>query len=140
MICLDINLLLYATNPADPRHEAVRVWFEGQMNSGERVGLPWHTLLGFMRTSTGRARRQPLTMEHALEFVEGWLEWETVWIPEPTPRHHVVLAELLRKVPRRHLVPNAHLAAVAIEHGLTLCSADADFKLFPGLRSHNPLD
>lgn len=140
MICLDVNLLLYATNPADPRHETVRVWFEEQMNGDERVGLPWHTLLGFVRVSTGRSRRPPLAMDDALDFVEGWLDWDRVWIPEPTPNHHVVLTGLLRKLPRSHLVPDAHLAALSIEHGLTLCSADADFKLFPGLRFHNPLE
>ena len=79
-------------------------------------------------------------MHEALEFVEGWLEWDTVWIPEPTSEHHIVLAGLLRKLPRARLVPDAHLAALAIEHGLTLCSADSDFKLFPGLRLLNPLE
>ena len=79
-------------------------------------------------------------MATALEFVEGWLEWDSVWIPEPTPRHREVISDLLRQVPRSRLVPDAHLAALAIEHGLTLCSADADFKVFPGLRFHNPLE
>jgi hypothetical protein len=140
VICLDVNLLLYATNPAEPRHERARTWFEDQMNSGERVGLPWHTLLGFVRVGTSRARRPSFAMNEALEYVEGWLEWDSVWIPEPTPRHREVISDLLRQVPRSRLVPDAHLAALAIEHGLTLCSADADFRVFPGLRFHNPLE
>ena len=140
MICLDVNLLLYATDPDDPRHAATRAWFEDRMNGADRVGLPWHSLLGFVRISTSKARRPPLPMATALEFVEGWLEWDSVWIPEPTPRHREVISDLLRQVPRSRLVPDAHLAALAIEHGLTLCSADADFKVFPGLRFHNPLE
>ena len=111
------------------------------MNGGNLVGLPWFTLVSFLRLSTqAGVRRIPLTVEEAVEYVEGWLEWETVWTPEPSSRHHLVLAELLRKVPRTRLVNDAHLAALAIEHGLTLCSADADFKLFPGLRLLNPLE
>jgi predicted nucleic acid-binding protein len=79
-------------------------------------------------------------MHEALEFVGEWVEWETVWTPEPTTRHYEVIAELLRAVPRSRMVPDAHLAALAIEHGLTLCSGDSDFRVFPGLRFHNPLE
>lgn len=80
-----------------------------------------------------------MALDEALEFVEGWLEWDSVWIPEPTAQHHVVLAGLLRKVPKVRLVSDAHLASLAIEHGLTLCSADVDFRLFDGLKLLNPL-
>ena len=102
--------------------------------------MPWATLLGFLRVSTqAAARKRPLLMREALEFVEEWLEWETVWVPEATPRHAIVLAEMLRQVPHSRCVTDAHLAALAIEHGLTLCSDDADFRMFPGLKTHNPL-
>jgi uncharacterized protein len=110
------------------------------MNSGDRVGLPWFTLLSFLRLSTQSPVRNPaFTMDDALQFVEEWLEWESVWVPEPTQRHMSVLAELLRAVPRPSMVSDAHLAALAIEHGLTLCSADVGFRMFPGLKFHNPL-
>ena len=136
-----MNLLLQATDPKATKHEAARAWFEDQMNGGQLVGLPWTTLLGFLRLSTdGVSRRPALPMSEALLFLEEWLEWETVWTPEPTARHHIVFAELLRKSPRSRLVTDAHLAALAIEHGLTLCSADADFRMFSGLRFHNPLE
>ena len=140
MKLLDVNLLLYATNPKAAHHEPARAWFDDLMNSGDAVGMPWHTLIGFVRLATQPALQSPLTMDTALLFVEEWLEWDTVWTPQPTPDHCSILANLLRRTPRTHLVPDAHLAALAIEHGLTLCSADADFKLFPGLRFHNPLD
>ena len=136
-----MNLLLQATDPKATKHQTARAWFEDRMNGGQLVGLPWSTLLGFVRLSTdGVSRRPALPMNEALLFIEEWLEWETVWTPEPTARHHIVFAALLRQSPRSRLVTDAHLAALAIEHGLTLCSADADFKMFPGLRLHNPLE
>lgn len=139
MILVDVNLLLYVGSPLAREHGKARAWFEDRMNSGERVGLPWHSLLGFIRTATGVARPR-LAMTDALAFVEEWLEWDTVWVPEPTVDHIRIVGDLLRPVPRSPLVPDAHLAALAIEHGLTLCSNDMDFRLFPGLRLHNPLE
>lgn len=110
------------------------------MNSGVQIGLPWFTLVSFLRLATQPGvRKAPLSMEDALTWVNEWIEWESVWIPEPTARHHVVLTELLRAVPRTRMVNDAHIAALAIEHGLTLCSADAGVRMFPGLKVHNPL-
>lgn len=138
---LDVNLLLYATNPQAPPHTRARDWFEDLMNSGESVGMPWHTLIAFVRMATqAESFRPPLPMETALAFVEEWLEWETVWTPEPTSEHSKIFSNLLRRVPRSRLVPDAHLAALAIEHNLVLCSADVDFRLFSGLRVLNPLE
>jgi predicted nucleic acid-binding protein len=79
-------------------------------------------------------------MAVAWEQAEAWLACETAWTPEPTPRHRDLLGQLLA-LPGVHgnLVPDAHLAALAIEHGLTLCSTDGDFARFPGLRWVNPL-
>ena len=110
------------------------------MNSGYRVGLPWFTLVSFLRLSSQKGvRRLPLSVTEAFEFVEGWLEWDTVWTPEPTAQHQIVIADLLRAVPRSDMVSDAHMAAIAIEHGLTLCSADVGLRMFPGLKLHNPL-
>jgi len=128
------------TDSEADRHDAARTWFEDQMNSGAHVGLPWFTLVSFLRLATQPGvRKTPMPMTDALEWVNEWIEWESVWIPEPTPRHAAVLGELLRAVPRTRMVSDAHLAAIAIEHGLTLCSADVGFKVFPGLKFHNPL-
>ncbi len=110
------------------------------MNSGTQIGLPWFTLLSFVRIATQPgARKVPMPMTEALAWMNEWIEWEAVWIPEPTPRHAVVLGELLSAVPRSRMVSDAHVAALAIEHGLTLCSADAGLRMFPGLKFHNPL-
>ena len=140
MICLDVNLLIQATDPDAVAHKAAREWFEEQMNSGQRVGLPSFTLVSFLRLSSQkRVRRNPLKVAEAMEFVEGWLEWDTVWTPQPTERHFSLISELLKAVSRSAMVNDAHIAALAIEHGLTLCSADAGFRMFPGLKFHNPL-
>lgn len=141
MKLVDANLLLYATNPSDPYHQRAAAWFDDLMNSGERVALPWQSLIAFIRISTSTpSRKQPLPTSEALDYVRDWLEWESVWVPEPTSNHLAVLAELLAPAPRSKLVTDAHLAALAIEHGLTLCSADVDFRLFKGLRLVNPLE
>ncbi|MDO8677745.1 MAG: PIN domain-containing protein [Acidobacteriota bacterium] len=141
MILVDVNLLVYVGSPSSPEHERVREWFEERMNSGERVGLPWHSLFGFLRVATKPSTvLGSLSMSEALLFVEEWLEWDTVWVPEPTVEHMKIAGRLLRDLPRSALVPDAHLAALAIEHGLTLCSNDRDFRLFPELRLHNPLE
>lgn len=140
MICLDVNLLLQATDPDAVAHEASRQWFEDQMNSYQQIALPSFTLVSFVRLSSQkRVRRNPLRVAQAMEFVEGWLEWETVWIPQPTEKHFSLMSELLKAAPHGPMVNDAHLAALAIEHGLTLCSSDNGFRMFPGLRFYNPL-
>jgi toxin-antitoxin system PIN domain toxin len=138
---IDANLLVYATNPAAPHHQRAAEWFDAEMNGGDALGLPWASLLAFLRVSTDRRIwRDPLQVEAALDFVQDWLEWESVFVPEPSGQHFAIVAELLRTAPRSKLVPDAHLAAIAIANGLTLCSADVDFRLFKGLRLLNPFD
>ena len=141
MILVDVNLLLYAHIARYPQHEKTRDWLDEQLNGLGRVGLPWTSLLGFIRLATNpRAIERPLTVADAWEQVRAWLANDTAWIPEPTDRHAEVLGAML-SLPgiNANLVPDAHLAALAIEHGLILCSADGDFARFPGLRWHNPL-
>jgi hypothetical protein len=138
---VDANLLLYATNPAAPQHQKAAAWFDAEMNGGEVLALPSASLMAFLRISTdGRILKPPLSVEVALEYVQDWIEWESTFVPEPAPNHFALVAELLRAAPRSKLVPDAHLAALAISHGLTLCSNDVDFRLFKGLRLLNPLE
>lgn len=141
MILLDANLLLYATVSDFAQHAAARVWFDAQLNAAHRVGLPWVSLLAFVRISTNpRIFPRPLSIADAWRRVEGWLDLDTVWIPEPTERHREILARLLREASGlSRVVPDAHLAAIAIGHGLVLCSTDGDFARFDGLRWENPL-
>ena len=142
MILVDVNLLIYATFENMKQNRAARAWFESQLNESTRVGLPWGCLLGYLRIATNhRAFAGAIKMSDAWSQIESWLACAQVWIPEPTERHAEVLGTLLAQ-PGVHgnLVSDAHLAALAIEHGLTLCSTDGDFARFRGLKWLNPLD
>ncbi|MDX2179111.1 MAG: TA system VapC family ribonuclease toxin [Bryobacteraceae bacterium] len=140
MILVDANLLIYSRLGADPRSPRAAEWLDDRINSGIRVGLPWASLTAFLRVTTNaRIQRRPIAFADAWQAVQEWLAVDNVWIPNPTLRHQAVLAGLWPHVSHSDLVMDAHLAALAIEHGLTLCSADGDFARFPGLRWENPL-
>jgi len=106
-----------------------------------RVGLPWPVLSAFLRIATNlRAFRSSLAPAEAWACVEAWLACNTVWVPTPTERHAEVLGALVRTYePRGKLVADAELAALALEHGLTVCSADTDFARFGEIEWINPL-
>ena len=141
MILVDANLLLYAEFADFPQHARAHAWIEDRLNSPGKVGLPWQSSLAFLRLATNpRIFRKPLTISAAWQRVTHWLEHPRVWIPEPSADHVVILGPLLERAhATANLVPDAHLAALAIEHGLTLCSSDSDFARFPGLSWTNPL-
>jgi toxin-antitoxin system PIN domain toxin len=141
VILVDANLLVYAANPAAAEHERARAWLDAKLGGEARVGLPWESLLAFVRLFTNRrVFARPASLAAAWRTVEGWLSSELAFVPVATARHAEILGGLLAT---RGLgsndVPDAHLAALAIEHGLTLCSADAGFARFAGLRWENPL-
>ena len=142
MILLDANLLVYASAEDLPQHAAARAWLGEALRPGApRVGIPWTSLLAFVRLTTNpRVLKQPLALTEAWAMVESWLRIPRVWIPTPGEGHAAVLANLLRDVSRSEDVMDAHLAAIAVEHGLTLCSADRGFARFRGLRWTNPLE
>lgn len=141
MILVDANLLLYAANQAAPEHEAAREWLDAHLSGTARVGLPWPSLLAFVRlASNPLVMRQPVPVAKAWQQVEQWLGAGPAWTPTPTARHAEVLGALYEPSwMTSRLVPDAHLAALAIEHGLTLCSTDGDFARFAGLHWQNPL-
>lgn len=141
MILVDANLLVYAWVADLPHHERAHAWLDGRLNGTAPVGLPWESLLAFLRLVTNpRVFERPAAVGHAWAQVQQWLSCRPVWIPQPTESHQQTLGRLLEHAATRpNLVPDAHLAALAIDHGLTLCSADADFARFPGLKWENPL-
>lgn len=141
MILVDANLLLYAKVADYPQHPRAAAWLEARLNGPDRVGLPWPSLLAFLRLITNpRLFAQPLSLAEAWAQVEEWLALPPVWIPLPTVHHALQLGPLLHVAgATANLIPDAHLAALAIEHDLTLCSSDQDFARFPGLRWDNPL-
>jgi uncharacterized protein len=138
---VDANLLLYARDAASPQHDQAREWLTTQLNGPERVGLPWQSLIAFVRIATHpRAYEHPLTPTDAWAQVRAWLAAGPAWIPQPTDRHADVVGDLITAHEcRGNLVSDAHLAALAIEHGAVLHSADTDFARFPQLRWSNPL-
>lgn len=141
MILVDANLLVYAHVRSFPQHARARDWLDSQLSRGAPVGLPWPSLIAFLRIVTNpRIFQQPEPTTAAWRQVGAWLAAEVAWIPQATERHEDVLGTLLAATDAHaNLVPDAHLAALAIEHGLLLCSADADFARFPELRWLNPL-
>ena len=140
MILVDANLLLEA-HIKGPRHEAARAWLDEQLWGTAKVGLPWQSLLAFLRIATNpRVYSRPQSMRAAWDQVEEWLAAAPAWIPEPTDDHARILKDMIsRSSVTANLVPDAHLAAIAIGHGLTLFTLDADFARFSGLRWKNPL-
>lgn len=138
---VDANLLLYSVDETSAFHQRAASWLTLTLNGPRRVGLPWQALTAFVRVVTHpRAVARPRSPDEAWERVDSWLQLEITWIPTPTERHAEVLGSLIRRHQvRGNLVYDAHLAALAIEHGLTLCSADTDFGRFEELRWENPL-
>lgn len=141
MKLIDANLLLYAVNRDAPHHERVRPWLEGRLSGSETIALSWTVLLAFLRLSTRPiAFSSPLSLSEAFSVVESWLSRPCVVVVHPTDRHVAVLRDLLETSGTAgNSTSDAHLAALAIEHGAEVCSSDSDFGRFPGLRWHNPL-
>ncbi len=138
---VDANILVFATDDSSPFHRAAATWLTEQLNGPRRVGLPWHSLGAFLRITTNpRVVRRPLAPQQAWGYVEDWLGAAVTWIPTPTDRHREVLGSLVvRHQLRARLIPDAELAALAIEHGLTVYSADTDFARFREIEWVNPL-
>jgi uncharacterized protein len=138
----DVNLLLYALDASAPRHRAARRWLEECLSGTETFAFTWAVLLAFIRLSTNsRVFERPLQPSEALDIVDGWLGQPCSTVVHPTDRHPALLRELLEESGTAgNLTTDAHLAALAIENGAELCSADADFSRFPQLRWNDPLD
>lgn len=138
---VDANLVLWAHHRQFPLHDAAREWWRTVLSQQARVGIPWPTILAFVRISTHpRALERPVDVGAAWGIAETWLDRSNVWIPAPTDRHRSIFGSLLSagRATGNH-VPDAHLAALAIEWGLELLSADRDFSRYPGLRWRDPL-
>jgi hypothetical protein len=138
---IDANLLLYAVDAEAPEHERAARWLAEQLNGHRRVALPWESIGAFVRIATHpRASSTPVSAVEAWGIVESWLAVPTVWSPVPTDQHAAAFGDLLRRYrPTGNLIPDTHLAALAIEHGLEICSADTDFARFTEVRWRNPL-
>lgn len=141
MIILDANLLIYAVNADAPLNPEAKSWLESALSGQETVGFPWNVLLAFLRLTTRPGLfRRPLPVETAFDLLASWLDQPSATIVHPGPRHLTVLRDLLVPLGTGgNLTSDAHLAALAIEHGAELCSSDGDFARFKSLKWRNPL-
>ncbi len=142
MKILDANLLVYAIDERSPRHEAAHSWLTEQLAGDDTIAFAWNVLLAFLRLSTNpRVFERPLSVDRAFDVVEAWLDQPGSVIVHPGERHPRLVRQLLRPLGTAgNLVADAHLAAIAIEHGAELNSCDTDFARFAGLRWVDPLD
>ena len=142
MTLIDANILLYASDTASVHHEPARRWLEGSLSGPETFGFAWVALLAFLRIGTNpRLRKNGPTLEEAAAMVADWLARPAVTLLNPGERHWEILRDMMTAGQARGpLITDAHLAALAIEHGATLATTDRDFARFPGLKFFNPLD
>jgi hypothetical protein len=141
MILVDANVLLYAYDASSPRHGAAKAWWEERLSGPDPVRLAWITIVAFLRIGTHHGVFvRPLAMDEACDHVRSWLARPMVDVLEPGPRHWDILQRLLVSAQATgNLVADAHLAALAIEHGARLRSTDVDFARFEGLSWQDPL-
>ena len=141
MILVDANLLLYAYDSASPHHEPSRTWLEAALSSGHPVRFALITLLAFVRiASDRRIYTHPLSPAEACSLIEGWLALPNVRLLQPGPRAWQVLSKMCEEGQARGaMVMDAHLAALAMEHGASIATTDRDFMRFPDIELLNPV-
>ncbi len=141
MILVDANILLYAEDLLHSRHQESRIWWDSQLSGTDVVCLCWTVMSAFIRIGTNpRVFEYPLSLEQALTRIQSWLDQPCTRIIRPTEQHWTVFKKVLTDgQATANLVTDAHLAALAIEHGCELASTDSDFARFPKLKWKNPL-
>jgi len=141
VILVDANLLVYAFDARATQHAAARDWLDASLAGTARVGLPWESLVAFLRITTNpRLGHRPAPVADAWRQVESWLESPVAWVPVPTERHAEAFGTLLALVgATANDVHDVHLAALALQHGLVVATTDRDFARFPAVRWENPL-
>ncbi|MBS1839192.1 MAG: type II toxin-antitoxin system VapC family toxin [Actinobacteria bacterium] len=142
MLCVDVNVLVYAHRPESPNHDGYRAWLENARRGVEPLGIPPIVLSGFQRVVTHlRIFSEPTPLDVALEFTEALRKSPAVVPVLPGERHWSIFTDLCRRLEARgNIAPDAFLAALAIEQGATWVSADRIFAGFPGLRWVHPLE
>jgi len=141
LILVDANILLYAEDSLNPRHEQARKWWDAQLSGSGVICLCWTVLCAFIRIATNsRVFENPLSLEQALNRVQSWLDQPRTRIIRPTERHWIIFRQMIEDGQAvGNLVTDAHLAALAVEHGCELVSTDSDFARFAKLKWKNPL-
>ncbi|MEW6186756.1 MAG: type II toxin-antitoxin system VapC family toxin [Thermodesulfobacteriota bacterium] len=141
MILVDANILLYAEDQRSPYHEQACKWWDAQLSGASPVCLCWIVINAFIRIGTNpRVFEHPLSIAQSISRVQDWLDQPCTRLIQPTSRHWIVFKKMLSEgQAAANLVSDAHLAALASEHGCVLMSTDTDFSRFPGIQWKNPL-
>jgi len=141
VILIDANLLLHSRDSGSPMHGAARDWLQQTLDGSEDVRVGLVTLLAFVRIATNsRVFVKPLDLRQAVATVTEWLSLPNFHVAEPTERHWSILADVATKGQvRGPATMDAHLAALAIEHGARLATTDRGFARYRGLRWFDPL-
>jgi uncharacterized protein len=141
VILVDANILLYAEDSLSPLNRKARLWWDDQLFQSRPVCLCWPILSAFIRIGTNpRVYDHPLSLDQALVRVQSWLDQPCMRVIRPTEQHWSIFKMMLKDGQAvANLVTDAHIAALAIEHGCDLASTDADFSRFPTLKWFNPL-
>lgn len=141
MILVDANLLIYAVNQDLPQHKQARIWWEQVLSGTATVGIPWVSILAFLRICTNaRVFSSPLTPEAAIAYIDEWLDQPSVQLVAPGTGHWAILRNLLLQTGMAaNLTTDAHIAALALVQGYSVYSSDNDFRRFPVLKHINPL-
>jgi toxin-antitoxin system PIN domain toxin len=142
VIVPDVNILVYAYNKDARQHKAARAWWERTLAEPDLVGLPWATILGFIRITTQRRiLEHPMFPDEAIGHVRSWLALPNVQVLSPGEEHAEILFRLIKDVGAAgDLTADAHLAALAMEYRGQIVSTDTDFARFRGLRWFNPTE
>jgi uncharacterized protein len=142
LVIVDANVLLYAVDRSSPEHERSRLWLDASLAGAEAVGFAWVVLLAFLRIGTNASiLPNPMTADEAAGQAEAWLGAPAAVAAHPTARHVALLRGLLRETGTAgNRTTDAHLAALALEHGADIVSYDRDFARFAGLRHRLPGD
>ena len=139
MIICDLNLYIYAMDEQSPHHEAARAWFEGVVETREKIALPWIVVVGYLRIVT-HPRLGRVAIADAVQTLDRVLQHPNVIELRPGLKHWAILSKLvISSQSKGDLVSDAHIAALALESGATVCTNDRDFSRFPGLKVRYPL-
>lgn len=142
MLCVDVNVIVYAHRVESPDHADVHRWLDQARRGPQPLGIPAIVSSGFLRIVTHpRIFAEPTPLEVAIDFLDGLRSSPAVTGVLPGPRHWEIFTDLCRRIDAKgNTIPDAFLAAIAIEHGATWISADRGFAGYPGLRWRHPLD
>lgn len=142
MRCVDVNVLVYAHRPEASRHDEFRRWLDAARREDAPLGIADWVLSGFLRVVTNpKILKEPTPLAIALDFADSLRRAPAVIPLTPGERHWSIFTGLCEAVEASgNLVPDAYLAAIAIESGGTWITADRGFARFPGLRWAHPLD